>query len=101
VAALDRDGEAPRGEQLGVTDKLTAWLLFRPADRLVVRNSGPAPLWLTPQRDESNVIVVEAGDELSVPADATAPRWAVHFGLPHEPHRLIRFFRLRTRRSET
>ncbi len=92
TAYLDRTRHGPEP---------AAWLLFRPADRLTVRNPGPAPLWLTPQRDESNVIVVEAGDELSVPADATAPRWAVHFGLPQEPHRLIRFFRLRTRRSET
>lgn len=77
-----------------------AWLWWQPRDRLLVRNPGPDPLWLAPELDPGNVIVVEPAQELPLTSDATAPRWTVHFGPPAEAHRLIRFFRLRTRRVE-
>lgn len=71
-----------------------AWVCWEEGRLLTVR-AGRLPLWLTPDRDPANAVVVEASDQLTVPADGAAPGWTLHFGPPGEPRRLLRFFRVR------
>lgn len=90
TACLDRTRRGPAA---------VAWLRWQPGERLTVRNPGPMPLWLAPELDPVNVIVLEPAQELALPADETVPQWTVHFGSPQEAHRLLRFSRLRVRRE--
>jgi serine/threonine protein kinase len=76
-----------------------AWLWWEDGRVLAVNNAGQIPLWLRPDRDPGNVVVVEPTDQLNLPADESTPRWTIHFGPPGEVHRLLRFFRVR--REET
>lgn len=97
----------PPGEWLPITGRTSrmdaveydtapvAWLYWEAEHRLVVRNPGPMPLWLTPAPDHGELLVVEPSDELAVPADRAAPRWIVRFGPPGSPHRMLRFARVR------
>jgi DNA-binding helix-hairpin-helix protein with protein kinase domain len=77
-----------------------AWLWWQAAGTLVVHNPGPAPLWLTPESDPSNVAVLEPSDQLPLPCEGPVPRWILRFGPPGEPHRSIRIVRLRRGRGK-
>ncbi|MGI5232550.1 protein kinase domain-containing protein [Actinoallomurus sp. CA-142502] len=88
------------GEQLEVSARTAgldseesasvAWIFWERERRLTVRNGGRRPLWLSP-RTGGAYVVVEPDSQMSVPAYAAAPEWAVHFGPQSQLHRALLF----------
>lgn len=71
-------------------DHPVAWLWWEPGARLLVRNSGREPLWLS-HRAGGAPLFVEPDGELAVPAYEGAPGWIVHFGHESQLHRALLF----------
>lgn len=80
-----------RGESGDGSLSVLAWLWWEPDVRIVLRNDDTTPLWLAPEGDPGGTAVIDPGREVAVCVQGSVPRWALHFGVPGLPHRVLRF----------